>query len=94
MDADKPIDLYMGPKSPAGKKGNWPATPPGRSNFASLCLDAPTELAIKKTWKPGDISKVKRINNRTKTARSVKTEISVSRNTRQMGGRRLHGGLA
>jgi hypothetical protein len=49
----------MGPKAPAGKEGNWLATPPGRGCFAIIRLDAPTEPVVNMTWKPGDIEKVK-----------------------------------
>jgi hypothetical protein len=59
MNADGSIDLYLGPKAPTGKESNWLATPPGRGYFAILRLYAPTEAAINKTWKPGDIEKVK-----------------------------------
>jgi hypothetical protein len=59
MNADESIELYLGPKAPAGKEGNWLATPPGRGYFAILRLYAPTEAAINKSWKPGDIEKVK-----------------------------------
>jgi hypothetical protein len=55
MNADGSIDLYMGPTAPAGKEGNWLATPPGRGYFAILRLYAPTEPAINMSWKPGDI---------------------------------------
>ena len=59
MNADGSTELYLGPKAPAGKEGNWLATPPGRGYFAILRLYAPTELAVNMTWKPGDIEKVK-----------------------------------
>jgi hypothetical protein len=56
--ADGSTELYLGPKAPTGKEGNWLATPPGRGYFAILRLYAPTEPAINMTWKPGDIEKV------------------------------------
>jgi len=63
---DKPVqnangstDLYLGPKAPEGKQGNWLATVPGKGYFAILRLYGPTETAIDKSWKPGDIEKVK-----------------------------------
>jgi len=62
---DKPVenaggstDLYLGPKPPDGKAGNWLATVPGRGYFAILRLYSPTEPAIDKSWKPGDIEKI------------------------------------
>jgi hypothetical protein len=60
QNADGSIDLYFGPKAPAGKEGNWLATPDGRGYFAILRLYGPTEAAIDKSWKPGDIEKVSR----------------------------------
>lgn len=56
-NSDGSIDLYFGPEAPTGKEGNWLATPAGRGYFAILRLYAPTEAAIQKTWKPGDIIK-------------------------------------
>jgi hypothetical protein len=46
-------------KAPAGKEGNWLATPAGKGYFAILRLYGPTEAAINKSWKPGDIEKLK-----------------------------------
>ena len=48
---------YLGPKAPAGKQANWLATVPGKGFFAILRLYGPTEAAIDKSWKPGDIEK-------------------------------------
>jgi hypothetical protein len=56
---DGSIDLYLGPKAPEGKADNWLATVPDKGYFAILRLYSPTEAAINKTWKPGDIEKVK-----------------------------------
>jgi hypothetical protein len=51
--------LYIGPKAPDGKAGNWLATVSGKRYFAILRLYGPTEAAFGKSWKPGDIEKVK-----------------------------------
>ena len=59
QNADGSIDLYFGPKTPNGKEGNWLATAPSRGFFAILRLYGPTEAALNKSWKPGDIEKVK-----------------------------------
>jgi len=59
VNADGSTDLYLGPNAPAGREGNWLATPPGRGYFAILRLYAPTEPALDGTWKPGDIRIVK-----------------------------------
>ena len=56
---DGSIDLYYGPTAPTGKEKNWRRTVPGRGYFAILRLYGPTEAAIDKSWKPGDIEKLK-----------------------------------
>jgi hypothetical protein len=57
QNADGSTDLYLGPKAPEGKAGNWLGTVPGKGYFAILRLYGPTEAAIDKSWKPGDIEK-------------------------------------
>jgi hypothetical protein len=64
QNADGSTDLYLGPKAPNGKEGNWLATVPGRGYFAILRLYGPTEAALNKGWKPGDIEKVKWLSSR------------------------------
>jgi hypothetical protein len=59
QNADGSTDIYLGPKAPNGKEGNWLATPNGRGYFAILRLYSPTEPAINKKWKPGDIERMK-----------------------------------
>jgi hypothetical protein len=58
-NADGSTDLYLGPKAPAGKEGNWLATVPGKGYFAIIRLYGPTEPALNRSWKPGDIEQVK-----------------------------------
>jgi hypothetical protein len=57
--ADGSTDLYLGPKAPQGKEANWLATVPGKGYFAIIRLYGPTETALDKSWKPGDIELVK-----------------------------------
>lgn len=57
-NADGSTDLHLGPTAPAGQDRNWLATVPGKGYFAVLRLYGPTEAAIDKSWKPGDIEKV------------------------------------
>jgi hypothetical protein len=59
QNADGSTDLYLGPKVPKGKDGNWLATVPGKGYFAILRLYGPTQTAIDKSWKPSDIQKLK-----------------------------------
>jgi len=58
QNADGSTDLYLGPQPPDGKASNWLATVPGKGFFAILRLYSPTEAAINKSWKPGDIEKL------------------------------------
>jgi hypothetical protein len=58
QNADGSTDLYLGPKPPDGNASNWLATVPGNGFFAILRLYSPTEAAINKSWKPGDIEKL------------------------------------
>ena len=53
------IDLYLGPKAPKGKEGNWLLTVLGKGYFAILRLYGSTEAAIDKSWKPGGIKQAK-----------------------------------
>ena len=59
QNPDGSTDLYLGPNAPKGKESNWLATVPGKGYFAILRLYSPSEAAINKSWKPGDIEKVK-----------------------------------
>jgi hypothetical protein len=58
QNADGSTDLFLGPKVPEGKAGNWLATMPGKGYFAIIRLYGPTEAAIDKRWKPGDMEKI------------------------------------
>ena len=59
VNADGSVDLYFGPKAPAGKEKNWLQTVPGKSWFAVLRLYGPLEPWFDKTWRPGEIEEVK-----------------------------------
>jgi len=54
-NADGSVDLYFGPKAPAGKDANWIHTIPGKGWYALLRLYGPLEPWFDKTWKPGEI---------------------------------------
>jgi len=58
-NADGSIDLYFGPKAPAGKKQNWIETVPQKSWFPILRLYGPLEPWFDKSWKPGEVELVK-----------------------------------
>jgi len=59
VNKDGSIDIYFGPKAPAGKEANWIQTVPGKGWFSVLRLYSPTEAWFDKTWRPGEIELVK-----------------------------------
>jgi hypothetical protein len=58
VNKDGSIDLFIGPKAPAGKEANWIETVPGKGWFCLLRLYSPTEAWYNKTWWPGEIELV------------------------------------
>jgi hypothetical protein len=58
-NADGSVDIYFGPKAPAGKESNWIQTVPGKSWFTMLRLYGALEPWFAKTWRPGEIEQVK-----------------------------------
>jgi hypothetical protein len=56
---DGSIDLYVGPKAPAGKDSNWVPTDPARKFELMFRLYAPTKALFDKTWKLPDVEEVK-----------------------------------
>ena len=55
VNADGSVDVYFGPKSPAGKEANWVQTIPGKGWNTLLRLYGPLEPWFNKTWHPGEI---------------------------------------
>ena len=55
VNADGSVDVYFGPKAPAGKESNWVQTIPGQSWFTLLRLYGPLQPWFNKSWRPGDI---------------------------------------
>ena len=58
-NADGSIDVYFGPKAPAGKEANWVETVAGKGWNTILRLYGPLEPWFDKTWRPGEIELVK-----------------------------------
>ena len=56
---DGSVDIYFGPKAPAGKASNWVQTTPGKGWFTILRLYGALEPWFDKTWRPGEIELVK-----------------------------------
>ncbi len=52
---DGSVDVWFGPKAPAGKASNWVQTIPGKGWFMILRLYGPLEPWFNKTWRPGAI---------------------------------------
>ena len=59
VNADGSVDVWFGPKAPAGMENNWVQTIPGKGWFMILRLYGPLEAWFDKTWRPGEIELVK-----------------------------------
>ena len=57
-NADGSVDLYFGPKAPAGHENNWIETVPGKGWMVLIRLYGPLEPWFDKTWRPGDFELV------------------------------------
>lgn len=58
INADGSVDVYFGPKAPAGKEHNWVQTVPGKGWNTLLRLYGPLEPWFNKTWRPSEIEPV------------------------------------
>lgn len=58
-NSDGSIDVYFGPKAPAGKEANWVQTVSGKGWFAYFRFYGPTEAFFDKSWALPDIQQVK-----------------------------------
>jgi hypothetical protein len=56
--ADGAVDLYFGPKAPAGNESNWVPTDPARQFELMVRFYAPTKALFEKAWKLPDVEKV------------------------------------
>ncbi len=57
VNPDGSVDVYFGPRQPAGKV-NWIQTVPGRGWNTILRLYSPLEPWFDETWRPGEIEPV------------------------------------
>jgi len=57
-NADGSVDIYFGPKAPAGFEQNWIPTVAGRGWFTYFRLYAPTEAYFDRSWTLPDIEPV------------------------------------
>jgi hypothetical protein len=58
-NADGSMDLYFGPKAPAGKESNWVPTNPSGQFEVLFRFYGPEKPLFDKTWELGDIAEVK-----------------------------------
>jgi hypothetical protein len=58
VNPDTSVDLYFGPKPPAGREANWVQTIPGKGWYAALRLYGPLQAWFDKAWRPGEIEPV------------------------------------
>ncbi|MDG2206339.1 MAG: DUF1254 domain-containing protein [Pirellulales bacterium] len=58
VNEDGSVDIYFGPKPPAGKESNWIQTVPGKGWFLCLRLYGPLKPWFDKSWRPGEIEKL------------------------------------
>jgi hypothetical protein len=58
-NGDGSVDVFFGPKAPAGKEANWVSTTPGKQWFAMFRFYGPEKTLFEKSWKLTDIDKVK-----------------------------------
>jgi hypothetical protein len=59
VNADGSVDVFFGPKPPAGMENNWIQTIPDKGWFMILRLYGPLEPWFDKTWRPGEIEEMK-----------------------------------
>ena len=55
---DGSVDIFFGPKAPAGKESNWVPTDPARKFELMFRLYAPTKALFDKAWKLPDVEKI------------------------------------
>ena len=58
-NADRTVDLYVGPKAPEGYEKNWLQTNPGKAWFAYFRLYGPLEPYLNRSWKLPNFEEVK-----------------------------------
>jgi hypothetical protein len=59
LGSAKSVDLYFGPKAPAGQGGRWIQTLPGKGWFTYFRVYGPEGPVFDGSWKPGDFERVR-----------------------------------
>ena len=49
------VDVFFGPKAPAGYENNWVQTIPNKGWFVILRPYGPLQASFDQTWRPGEI---------------------------------------
>lgn len=62
-NADGSVDVFIGPKAPAGKEGNWIPTTPGGQFEVLFRLYGPRKPLFEKTWKLPDAEKIASVSS-------------------------------
>ena len=57
-NADGSVDIYFGPKAPAGKEANWIYTAPRKAFFPAMRFYDPDKPLFDRTWKLPDLERV------------------------------------
>jgi hypothetical protein len=58
LSHDRSVDIFFGPRPPAGQDHNWVQTVPGKGWFAALRLYGPREAWFDKSWRPSDLEEL------------------------------------
>ena len=58
-NADGSVDLYFGPKAPAGLQSNWVETVPGKGFYPMFRFYTPKPGVFDGTWKLPDVELMK-----------------------------------
>ena len=58
-NADGSLDIYFGPKAPAGQESNWIPTVAGKGWFPFFRFYGPEKSLFDKSWKLPDVENVK-----------------------------------
>jgi hypothetical protein len=58
INPDTSVDVYFGPKAPAGQENNWVQTVPGKGWHLLLRLYGPLEPFFDKSWQPGEFEEI------------------------------------
>ena len=57
-NGDGSVDIYFGPKPPAGKEANWIYTAPGKAFFPAMRFYDPDKPLFDRTWKLPDLEQI------------------------------------